>query len=69
MKYFCRINDFLDLIKNQGGWESDESKKEAALRETVEEAGVRGIIVGVSLLYQFIILSSIPTQYIIYKYM
>ena len=29
---------------NQGGWELDESKKEAALRETIEEAGVRGIV-------------------------
>lgn len=26
----------------QGGWELDESKREAALRESVEEAGVRG---------------------------
>ena len=28
----------------QGGWETDESKTEAALRETEEEAGVLGII-------------------------
>ncbi|XP_027187576.1 nudix hydrolase 17, mitochondrial-like isoform X2 [Cicer arietinum] len=34
------------MLFPKGGWESDESKKEAALRETVEEAGVRGIIVG-----------------------
>lgn len=26
----------------QGGWEKDEDKKAAALRETFEEAGVRG---------------------------
>lgn len=26
----------------QGGWETDESMEEAALRETIEEAGVRG---------------------------
>lgn len=31
----------------QGGWEIDESMKEAVLRETVEEAGVGGIV-GVS---------------------
>ncbi|XP_072090450.1 nudix hydrolase 17, mitochondrial-like [Arachis hypogaea] len=30
----------------KGGWELDESKKEAALRETIEEAGVRGIVGG-----------------------
>lgn len=28
----------------KGGWEKDESRKAAALRETVEEAGVRGTI-------------------------
>ena len=33
--------------QNQGGWELDESKKEAAVRETIEEAGGRGIV-GVS---------------------
>lgn len=32
------------LTKHQGGWELDESKKEAALRETIEEAGVRGTV-------------------------
>lgn len=26
----------------QGGWETDEELREAAMRETVEEAGVRG---------------------------
>lgn len=28
----------------QGGWETDESKTEAAARETEEEAGVLGIV-------------------------
>ncbi|KAK9272327.1 hypothetical protein L1049_002698 [Liquidambar formosana] len=28
----------------KGGWESDESIKEAALRECIEEAGVQGIV-------------------------
>lgn len=26
----------------QGGWETDESMEEAVLRETMEEAGVKG---------------------------
>lgn len=30
------------MLFPKGGWETDESIKEAALRETVEEAGVRG---------------------------
>jgi len=35
------------LIPAKGGWESDEDIVEsAALRETVEEAGVRGELVG-----------------------
>ncbi|CAL0311112.1 unnamed protein product [Lupinus luteus] len=32
------------MLLPKGGWELDESKKEAALRETLEEAGVRGIV-------------------------
>ena len=28
----------------KGGWEEDESAREAAARETVEEAGVRGVL-------------------------
>ncbi|KAE8021949.1 hypothetical protein FH972_007796 [Carpinus fangiana] len=32
------------MLFPKGGWEIDESKIEAASRETVEEAGVRGII-------------------------
>ncbi|KAK7385676.1 hypothetical protein VNO78_31467 [Psophocarpus tetragonolobus] len=34
------------MLFPKGGWELDESKKEAALRETVEEAGVRGTVEG-----------------------
>ncbi|KAI8368172.1 NUDIX hydrolase domain-like protein [Radiomyces spectabilis] len=30
----------------KGGWENDETQVEAALRETWEEAGVRGVISG-----------------------
>ncbi|XP_015931615.1 nudix hydrolase 18, mitochondrial isoform X1 [Arachis duranensis] len=34
------------MLFPKGGWELDESKKEAALRESIEEAGVRGIVEG-----------------------
>ncbi|KAI4307663.1 hypothetical protein L6164_030828 [Bauhinia variegata] len=34
------------MLFPKGGWELDESRKEAALRETIEEAGVRGIVQG-----------------------
>ncbi|KAG4964046.1 hypothetical protein JHK82_040713 [Glycine max] len=34
------------MLFPKGGWELDESKKEAALRETMEEAGVRGTVEG-----------------------
>ncbi|KAK2386384.1 Nudix hydrolase 18, mitochondrial [Trifolium repens] len=34
------------MLFPKGGWELDESQKEAALRETIEEAGVRGIVEG-----------------------
>ncbi|KAJ1377761.1 NUDIX hydrolase domain, partial [Sesbania bispinosa] len=34
------------MLFPKGGWELDESKKEAALRETIEEAGVQGIVGG-----------------------
>ncbi|GKB52086.1 NUDIX hydrolase 17, mitochondrial-like protein [Tanacetum coccineum] len=34
------------MLFPKGGWESDESIKEAALRESVEEAGVYGIVEG-----------------------
>lgn len=33
-----------DLVFPKGGWEKDESVDEAACREALEEAGVRGII-------------------------
>ncbi|KAG2710801.1 hypothetical protein I3843_04G045900 [Carya illinoinensis] len=32
------------MLFPKGGWEKDESIKEAALRETLEEAGVRGVV-------------------------
>jgi len=32
----------------QGGWESDESMEQAALRETIEEAGVVGNVEVIS---------------------
>ncbi|CAL9081872.1 unnamed protein product [Musa textilis] len=38
-----------DLIFPKGGWEKDETACEAACREALEEAGVRGIIKGVEL--------------------
>lgn len=34
------------MLFPKGGWELDESKTEAASRETLEEAGVQGIIEG-----------------------
>lgn len=39
------------MLFPKGGWENDESMEDAAVRETLEEAGVRGII-EVSILYQ-----------------
>jgi hypothetical protein len=33
---------FLFICCSQGGWENDETAKEAAVREAIEEAGVRG---------------------------
>lgn len=38
-----------DLVFPKGGWEDDETVEEAARREALEEAGVRGIIKGDSL--------------------
>jgi diphosphoinositol-polyphosphate diphosphatase len=32
------------LLFPKGGWENDETVREAAAREAVEEAGVRGIL-------------------------
>ena len=37
----------------KGGWEIDETQREAALRETWEEAGVRGDIVAEVGKYEF----------------
>lgn len=34
------------MLFPKGGWETDESIREAALRETVEEAGVLGVVEG-----------------------
>ncbi|KAK9115131.1 hypothetical protein Syun_021928 [Stephania yunnanensis] len=34
------------MLFPKGGWETDESKEEAALRETLEEAGVVGKVEG-----------------------
>lgn len=33
------------IVSSQGGWENDETVEEAAVREALEEAGVRGDIV------------------------
>lgn len=38
-----------DLVFPKGGWEDDETVEEAACREALEEAGVKGIIKGDSL--------------------
>lgn len=39
---FLNLNLYCKLNLLQGGWENDETVKEAAVREAVEEAGVRG---------------------------
>lgn len=31
-------------LSHQGGWENDETDQQAAIREAIEEAGVRGKI-------------------------
>ncbi|GER37279.1 Nudix hydrolase [Striga asiatica] len=41
------------LLFPKGGWENDETVQEAALREAVEEAGVRGKIVKFLGFYEF----------------
>jgi 8-oxo-dGTP pyrophosphatase MutT (NUDIX family) len=40
----CR-DFFMFVFLLQGGWENDETVEEAAAREAIEEAGVRGDIV------------------------
>ncbi|KAL2230523.1 nudix hydrolase 16, mitochondrial [Sesamum indicum] len=41
------------LLFPKGGWENDETVQEAALREAIEEAGVRGKIVKFLGYYEF----------------
>ncbi|KAL0708029.1 hypothetical protein Bca4012_074455 [Brassica carinata] len=41
------------LLFPKGGWENDETVKEAAVREAVEEAGVRGILMDFLGDYEF----------------
>lgn len=43
--------DYVCGVGIKGGWEIDESIEEAALRETVEEAGVVGDVQVASLLH------------------
>ncbi|CAH1437830.1 unnamed protein product [Lactuca virosa] len=38
-----------DMVFPKGGWESDETVEEAACREALEEAGVRGVLKGKAL--------------------
>lgn len=39
------ISDYCDIVfPLKGGWENDETVEQAAVREAVEEAGVRGDI-------------------------
>ncbi|KAL8554167.1 hypothetical protein ACS0TY_002399 [Phlomoides rotata] len=42
---FSRISRLANPLRLQGGWENDETAEEAAEREAVEEAGVRGDLV------------------------
>ncbi|GAB2210090.1 hypothetical protein Droror1_Dr00015343 [Drosera rotundifolia] len=41
------------LLFPKGGWENDETVKEAAIREAIEEAGVKGEIMGELGCYNF----------------
>jgi len=41
------------LLFPKGGWETDETAEEAAIREAMEEAGVRGILQGLVGTYEF----------------
>lgn len=36
------FSDCYDIFPLKGGWENDETVEEAAVREAIEEAGVRG---------------------------
>ncbi|QHN87013.1 Nudix hydrolase 13 [Arachis hypogaea] len=42
--YVCNNSNSSILITFQGGWEDDETVTEAACREALEEAGVKGIL-------------------------
>ena len=46
----------------QGGWETDESMNDAALRETKEEAGVGGIV-GVSTIALVLVTTNYALSY------
>ncbi|XP_023537746.1 nudix hydrolase 16, mitochondrial-like isoform X2 [Cucurbita pepo subsp. pepo] len=41
------------LLFPKGGWENDETVEEAAVREAIEEAGVRGELMGFLGIYHF----------------
>jgi 8-oxo-dGTP pyrophosphatase MutT (NUDIX family) len=44
----------LRFVWLQGGWENDETVEEAAKRESLEEAGVRGdLVVWITTLFSF----------------
>ena len=45
----------------QGGWERDESVSAAAARETLEEAGVRGVLEVAPLLFSAYIICECQT--------
>ncbi|KAL0717070.1 hypothetical protein Bca4012_066392 [Brassica carinata] len=47
------------LLFPKGGWENDETVREAAVREAVEEAGVRGILMVKTLLSPLFSISSL----------
>jgi 8-oxo-dGTP pyrophosphatase MutT (NUDIX family) len=36
------FSDYCNAFPLKGGWENDETVEEAAVREAIEEAGVRG---------------------------
>lgn len=38
------MKSFYVALSHQGGWETDETDQQAAIREAIEEAGVRGKI-------------------------